>query len=402
VLLSEAVAEVRRLAVVGLAKNTGKTVALTTILRELEASGRVVGVTSIGNDGERRDAIDARIEKPAIGLAAGSLVATTDVLLHRSAADVELVRRTPYRTPVGRVVICRMRAAGALEVAGPVAAEDVGAVAEELVALGAERVLIDGALDRRASASPAVADGVVVATGAVLSTNMDEVVRRTRDAVDLLRLPPVADPALRRLARSLSTSTLLSEDAIADPSAGRALVAARAGLPAARQRSDGRPSRARLQRIELPRKLVLDGPAEDVATLLRDQPQTRCAVVKGALCEPFLDGVLRARRGSAFRIVVDDARCVFLTRRSIGFYDARGVAVEALSPIRLVAVTVNPVAPLAHRFDSLRMRELVADAVPDIPTFDLLNPDYAGGPGSLRKPPHGAELVLPPKKRRSP
>ncbi len=83
-LLSDAVATVRRLAVVGLAKNTGKTVALTTVLRELEAAGHVVGVTSIGNDGETHDAIDARIDKPAIRLAAGSLVATTDLLLRRS------------------------------------------------------------------------------------------------------------------------------------------------------------------------------------------------------------------------------------------------------------------------------------------------------------------------------
>ena len=33
--------------------------------------------------------------------------------------------------------------------------------------LGAEQVLIDGAIDRRAASSPAVADGLVMATGAV-------------------------------------------------------------------------------------------------------------------------------------------------------------------------------------------------------------------------------------------
>lgn len=362
-LLSEAVAGVRRLAVVGLAKNTGKTVALATTLRELEAARRVVGVTSIGNDGEAHDAIDERIAKPAIRLAAGSLVATTDLLLRRGEASVELLRRTSYRTPLGRVVIARLRAAGAIEVAGPVAAEDVGAVAEELIALGAERVLIDGALDRRASASPAVADGVVVATGAVLGPDIDAVVDTTRNAIELLQLRAVGDQPLRRLGLSLRQSALV-------PAETHALTSAGGG---------GTALLAPPEQVALTRKLVLDGPAEAVAAILRAHPELSCAVIKGALCEPFLEGVLRARRGDDFRIVVDDARCVFLTRRGIGFYQAHGITIEALTPIRLAAITVNPVAPLAHSFDSLRFRELVREAAPGVPVFDVLHSSYAAG-----------------------
>ena len=67
-LLARLTAPVRRLAFVGLAKNTGKTVALTTLLRELAERGERVGVTSIGRDGEARDAIDRRIAKPRIHL----------------------------------------------------------------------------------------------------------------------------------------------------------------------------------------------------------------------------------------------------------------------------------------------------------------------------------------------
>ncbi|HEY6781335.1 MAG TPA: hypothetical protein VI111_10290 [Thermoleophilaceae bacterium] len=364
-LLSEAVAAIRRLAIVGLAKNTGKTVALATMLRELEADGQTVGVTSIGNDGEQHDAIDERIAKPAIRLAAGSLVATTDLLLRRGSAPVELLRRTPYRTSLGRVVIARLRAAGALEVAGPVAAQDVGTVAEELIALGAERVLIDGALDRRASAAPTVADGVVVATGAVLDADIDVVVRKTKDAIDLLRLPTVDDPPLRRQALALRLSTLVAADVGWATSAGRESMGGGATALIAPP-----------EQVALTRKLVLDGPVEEVAALLRAHPDLSCAIVKGALCEPFLEGVLRARRGEEFRIVVDDARRVFLTRRNAGFYLAHGIAIEVLTPIRVAAITVNPVAPLAHSFDSLRFRELVHDAAPGVPVFDVMHSSY--------------------------
>src|SRR5262249_56606830 len=69
------------------------------------------------------------------------------------------------------------------------AAADVRAVAEAMLERGAEQVLIDGAADRRAGSSRAVADGVVMATGAVLGEDIDQVVAATRDAVDLVRLP---------------------------------------------------------------------------------------------------------------------------------------------------------------------------------------------------------------------
>jgi hypothetical protein len=382
VLLSEAVAPLRRLAIVGLAKNAGKTEALAALLREHEAAGVIVGVTSIGNDGEQRDAIDERIEKPRIGLAAGSLVATTDLLLRRADAAVEILRRTPHRTPLGRVVIGRVGAPGTLEVAGPVAAEDVGAVGEEMIALGAERVLIDGALDRRASAAPAVADGVVVSTGAVLGVDMEQVVARTRDAIELLQLPRLEHPGLRNLARSLRDSTLVIAGDTAPAGSGEARRAAAA------------PSAAL---IPLPRRLALDGPVEDVLTLLREHPRARGAIIRGALCEPLLEGVVRARRAEGFRIVVEDARCVFLTRRSVRWYAARGLALEVLEPIELGAITVNPVAPLAHRFDPLSFRDAVEQIAPNVPVFDVLHPSYRGAAGAdaQKSSPSSATVASP-------
>ncbi len=222
---------------------------------------------------------------------------------------------------------------------------------------------------------------MVVATGAVLGADMDDVVRRTADAVELLRLPRVEDRGLRRDARVLRDSVLACANpgpgSSAAPSGAAAPLAAGAvrRLPEAGATAIAEPP----ARVALDRRLVLDGPAEDVAALLRAHPGMGCALIKGALCEPFLEGVLRARRGEGFRVVVDDARCVFLTRRSLRFYAAHGVTIEALEPIRLAAITVNPVAPLAHSFESLSFRERVRDAAPDVPVFDVMHSSYAAG-----------------------
>ncbi len=151
----------RRLALVGLAKNTGKTETLAAILAEHAAAGRPVGVTSIGRDGEAHDVIDARIDKPRAAPRGGQPRGD-----HRRTAARERRRaraaaaQTGVRTPLGEVVVARLSEQGTVEVAGPSAAADVRAVSEAMVELGAEQVLIDGAIDRRAASSPAVADGL--------------------------------------------------------------------------------------------------------------------------------------------------------------------------------------------------------------------------------------------------
>jgi hypothetical protein len=340
---------------VGLAKNTGKTVALAALLRELEAEERRVGVTSVGRDGEERDVIDSRIEKPRVLLAAGSLVATTDGLLRASGLPNELLEETGMRTPLGQVLIARLRGAGAIEVAGPSAAADVRAVSDAMLAYGAEKVLIDGAVDRRAASSPDVADGLIVSTGAVLSDELAEVVSQTRDAVELARLPALEEgSASARRIREL---------------AGRAAEKASSVLLG---EGDSDP-------VTLPPRFVLASDAKLLDALLEQNPTARWLMVSGALPEAFLSNLLHAkrRRRGELTVLVADATKVFLWERSVAWYRAQGVQIEVLNPIALHALTVNPVAPQSHSFDSIELRELLSKAIADVPIFDVLHPDYA-------------------------
>ena len=331
--LTDLLAGTRALALVGLAKNTGKTVTLAAILAEHAAAGRLVGVTSIGRDGEEHDVIDARIDKPRVELQAGSLVATTGGLLRASGLAHERLVQTGVRTPLGEVVLARLSEAGTVEVAGPSAAADVRAVSEAMSELGAEQVLIDGAIDRRAASSPAVADGLVMATGAILGQDIDEVVAATSDAVDLVRLPAA------------------SSEAGSDDHA----------------------------RIALDRRLVLNAEPAEIATLLREHPRAGVLVVEGALGERFLEGLLAARReraGRELRIVAGDPTKVFLSRRGPRWYARQGVSIEVLQTIELKAITVNPLAPQSHSFDSQVLRELIEAAVADVPVLDVLDESY--------------------------
>jgi hypothetical protein len=326
--LADLLAGTRRLALVGLAKNTGKTETLAAILRELAEQSTPVGVTSIGRDGEEHDVIDARIDKPRIVLQAGSLVASTDALVRASGLAHERLAQTGLRTPLGEVVIARLVERGAIEVAGPSTAEGLREVSEAMLSYGSEKVLIDGSIDRRAASSPAVADGLVIATGAVLSEEIETIVAATRDAVELARLPVTAD----------------TEEA-----------------------------------ITLERKLVLTAEPSEIAALLGNHPGASTFAVEGALGERFLEGLLSARReraGRELKIVAGDPTRVFLSRHGPDWYRRQGVEIEVRTTIDLKAITVNPVAPQSHRFDSRALRELIGAAVADVPVLDVLDRDY--------------------------
>ncbi len=347
--LAELIAPTRRVALVGLAKNTGKTETLAALLRELRAAGTRVGVTSVGRDGESHDVIDARIEKPRVQLAAGSLVATTAAMLRASGVAYEQLRRTGMRTPLGEVVIAALAEEGTIEVAGPSAAADVRGVSEEMAVLGAERVLIDGAIDRRAASSPEVSDGLVMATGAVLDEDIERVVAITRDAVELVRLPRAGEPDEQ------------------ESGAG-------GSLDSGSTDGEGR------ERLVLDRGLVLAAEPAAISRLLGEHPGASTLLVEGSLGERFLEGLIAARReraGRELRLVVSDPTRVFLSRHGPGWYTRQGLFIVTRRPIDLRAITINPVAPQSHRFDSERLRELIEEAIEGVPVLDVLHPSYA-------------------------
>ena len=77
-----------------------------------------------------------------------------------------------------------------------------------------------------------------------------------------------------------------------------------------------------------------------------------------------------------------DPTKVFLTHHGPGWYRRQGLAIEVRETIDLKAITVNPVAPQSHRFDSGQLRELIEAAVADVPVLDVLDPSYRSRRGS--------------------
>ncbi len=319
----------RSVAVFGMAKNAGKTVALNYLSGQAGREILVLGMTSIGRDGEPWDVLTHR-RKPSIEVREGTLVATAEACLGMGTADLEVLDTTDIATPLGPVLVARARRPGRVELAGPSRSERLRRIVGRLHDRGADLVLVDGAVDRRGLASPRVTEASVLATGAVLSEDRDEVVRRTRDRVRQLTLPR-APEALRRAWR-----------------AGRVVV--RVG--------------DRTTTLETPAALQGDC---GVQRLVRGHEAE--ILVGGALTEPLL----REMIGERVRVVVRDATCLFADQGLLRRLARSGGSVEVVDPVRLVAVTVNPHAPGGWSFDAGVLFRAVRTALPDVPVFDVVS-----------------------------
>ena len=338
----------RSLAVIGLVKNAGK----TTVVNALMANcPHLFGLTSLGLDGERTDHLTG-LAKPSIAPPAGTLIATTRGSLERSHYAMEVLEELPFHTPLGRVVIGRARSEGKIEVSGPTTLAELRATIEALQAHGADQVLVDGAINRIGSASPRVSDGVVVATGGMVGDTLDDVVETTVATLDMLMLPEVS------AATRVLVTPLLAQNA-------RTVAFAEDGAPTG---------------------LDLDTVVGEGVTVAREVERlfARTLFVGGALTQEFVDDFTRVLPPRhELRVVVRDATVLVLPANGVARFRKRGIALEVLTPLRVLAVTANPFrVPQPYR--PQLFFNAVADAIGErVPVFDVVN-GRASLPGEAR------------------
>jgi hypothetical protein len=178
----------RRIAFLGLAKNAGKTTALTAVLAELHRASVVAGATSAGRDGEEFDAITGE-PKPRFRVFPGQLLASAATTFAAASFHCAELATLPFQTRFGAVQLRRAEGEGEIEVIGPSTASQMARTAAALEAAGAELVLLDGAVGRRAFAAGRVSDGIVLSVGMSAGETLPAVLSAAAAAVELIRLP---------------------------------------------------------------------------------------------------------------------------------------------------------------------------------------------------------------------
>jgi len=224
---------IQRIAIVGVAKNCGKTTTLNALLAGL--STEPVGLLSVGIDGEPEDML-IHTPKPTIFVSEGQWVVTARDGFEVSSAAVEYVAPLGIDTPMGPVSLARVTRAGTILLAGMRHAGDIERATALLLEYGASHVLIDGAYGRTVAAQARLCDGVLISTGAVVSPVAAEVAQATAALANRFGyIAPTASWQRELLERSMSSNAALlggpdgevvelpSKSALVGLSKGRAL-----------------------------------------------------------------------------------------------------------------------------------------------------------------------------------
>lgn len=326
----------KTLSIVGMAKNAGKTTALNYLIEEAIDEGIVLGVTSTGRDGESQDLVTGT-EKPRVYLEEDMLVAVPTLLYDLADAGLEVVKKTKYSTAIGELLICRVKDAGYVQVAGPVINAEQKLLCRDMMELGCSLILIDGAIDRKSIASPETSDAIILSTGAVLSRKMNKVVEETAHVVNLYRTPELEEGIIRDVITQNNFDDkimLVNED-------------------------------GKIRKLNLITGL---GAAKEINGAIDED--TRYIYIPGAFTNSVISDI-SLKNLKQVQFVLKDPTKIFVNAMDWGLFRKKGFRVSVLKNIEIAAITVNPWAPAGYTFDNRFLLEEMQKAIPDIPIIDV-------------------------------
>ena len=325
----------KTVSIIGLAKNAGKTVTLNYLIEEADNLNIKTGITSTGRDGENTDLV-TQTQKPSILVTEGMYVATAKKTLMLSNAKTEILETTGITTAMGEVIIVRVRQRGNIQIAGPVSTTDMKYVAGRLIYYGAEVVFIDGAIDRKAVSSPIITDACVIATGAVLSRDMKKVMEKTAHAVECYSLNET-DEHVKKILQRINKTCIIS-------GGGRAVA------PDIKTSITG---------------------GKKISALI-DEKSTH-VFVKGAVTSALLKDLWENKYLRGIKLIIEDGTKIFTDVNVWNEMRRKGLKVEAMNTINVLAVTLNPVSPAGYFFDSEVFKENMERVLTGVKIVDVVS-----------------------------
>ncbi len=364
--------KLKYVAIIGLAKNAGKTVAFNNLVVEARAKGLKLALFSYGRDGEEVDAITFK-KKPRIYVPPRDIFATTEQAFYVSNLNGTLLTKTGIDTLLGEVNIYQSGSKGGyVELVGINSVSRLQEM-EKLLPGEVDLVLIDGALDRRSSAVPTLSEGIILATGAVIGNTEELVVSRTMAEIEKLTLPKITDPFLKERVKEVY-STGKGGIVLAD---GKLLtLKSTTSFGSIKEiieiLNNGSPA-SKLERTINKGSLNKGVLIEDIGI---KADKIRALILNGALVNSFIEKLFQYTNLKNFQLFVRDGTRVFLDKSKLNLLERREIKLEVFNPINLLAVTVNPVSPYGARLSSRVIVNKLRQKLNDIPVYDVMSDEY--------------------------
>lgn len=325
------------LSIVGLEKNVGKTECLNYILLRLPLEQKTIAVTSIGIDGENKDQVTAT-KKPEIYLREGVYFSTAEAHYRAKRLVSELVEITNERSSLGRIVTGKVVVGGKVLISGPSSGPSLKRWVKSTKELGVDITIIDGAISRLSSASPAISKAMVLSTGAALSSNMSTLVQKTKFVVELINLPLAENDVIEAF-DSIETGVW------------------------------GMDCDGKIVDFGLTSSLSIASVKVDITKNMK------FIFAAGALTDRFLNLVGNSGNVKSVVLVVRDFTKIFVNEMLYRNFVLRGGRIVVLQKSKLIAVCVNPTAPNGYVLDSETLCEKLQEAI-KLPVYDIVKNRY--------------------------
>lgn len=323
----------RSLAIVGLEKNTGKTVCLNYLLRRLHELGISTAVTSIGVDGEKVDSVYATA-KPEITLYEGMQFITSEQHYFQRGLVSKILAVDERRTALGRLVTAQALTQGKVLLSGAATTGLLRSQIDDFKRAGVQLTVVDGALSRLSLASPTVTEAMILATGAAVSPNIQQLVSKTRFAYRLINL----EEASEKLRLSFAQASL--------------------GLWAVDEAGE-------VHDLNIPSAFLLGRGEEN---LFRYGSTLFAA---GAVSDRLLKYLSRQPNVKDIVLVVQDFTKLFITLEAYAEFTRRGGTIQVLQRSHLMAVCLNPTSPQGYTLNSAEACRQLSEAL-ECPVYDVV------------------------------
>lgn len=330
----------RSLSIVGLEKNTGKTVCLNYILRRLSEAGLHCAVTSIGVDGEQTDSVYGSA-KPEITLYDGMEFITSE-RHYRQRQLVSIIKSVDeQQTSLGKLIRAEVLSQGKILLSGAATTEKLRKQLAEFKKEGIALSIVDGALSRLSLASPTVTESMILATGAAVSPNMQQLINKTRYIYRLINLPETAPDIKERLSQT-----------------GRGLF----GIDA-----DGA-----VHDLHIGSVFLINGNEQSLFRFGHH------IYVSGAVSDRLIKILTTNKDVQKIRLVVQDFTKLFVAPEVYAEFSRRGGKIEVLQQSKLLAITLNPTSPSGYRINSREACHALEEAL-GIPVYDVVGDERIHG-----------------------
>lgn len=322
----------KSLSLIGLEKNTGKTVCLNYILSRLKDKNKNIALTSIGVDGETKDIIK-ETHKPEINIYEGVIFINSEMHYRAKQIVSEILDVSKQATSLGRLVTARALSEDKIMLSGPASSKGLIDVIEQMQSYNVDLTIIDGALSRKSLGSPAVSEAVILSTGAAVSANINSLVSKTLYVFTLINLPKI-------------------NDKLADK-----LININEGIWAIDNNDE-----------------LINTHIRSVLFIKKEKEKLfkygTKIYVSGALTDSFMTFLCMQKNISETEIIIRDFTRVFALSENFYRYIKKGGKISVVQKTKLIAVCVNPTSPGGINLDSLELRNALENKL-GVPIYDV-------------------------------